>query len=59
MTMIVRPIIMFLVLGVAVLAAGCASNSSACESKEPRTDEHESHSNQEHYDRGGAVAPKP
>jgi hypothetical protein len=60
MTMIVRQIFLFVVLaGAVILTAGCASDASAHDAQAPRTNEHDFHSNQEHYDRGGAVAPKP
>lgn len=60
MTIIVGRIVLFVAPALAmVLTAGCASDASTRDPKEPRASEHDFHSNQEHYDRGGAVAPKP
>ena len=56
-----RRVLLLAALAIAVvLSAGCARGTLEREPEEPRTtDEHEFHTDQEHYDRGGAVEPKP
>lgn len=58
--MMMQRVLPFLLLVLAVaLTAGCASDSSARDPKPPGADEHQFHSNQEHYDRSGSMENKP
>jgi hypothetical protein len=59
MTLNVRQGVLLMILTMGVtFAAGCSSSTAPRERQPTRAGEHEFHSDQEHYDRAGAVEPK-
>ena len=59
MTLTLRRGVLLTILAIVLeFSAGCSSATARREPQPTHPDEHEFHSDQEHYDRAGAVEPK-